>query len=99
MVLHVAAREWHDTDIRTAEWAAMNFYDSIVRWAVPVFTMISGALFLSKDIPVRKIYSKYIFRIFTAFLFWSLLYAVHGYIKDRDIMKAAGHFLKGHYHL
>ncbi|MBR4196811.1 MAG: acyltransferase family protein [Synergistaceae bacterium] len=99
MVLHVAAREWYDTDIRTAEWAAMNFYDSIVRWAVPVFTMISGALFLSKDIPVRKIYSKYIFRIFTAFLFWSLLYAVHGYIKDRDIMKAAGHFLKGHYHL
>ena len=74
MVLHVAASKWHTTDIHTFEWEVMNFYDSIVRWAVPVFVMISGALFLSRDIPVRKIYSKYIFRIFTAFVFWSFFY-------------------------
>ena len=74
MALHVAASKWGTTDIHTFEWEAMNFYDSIVRWAVPVFVMISGALFLSRDIPVRKIYGKYIFRIFTAFVVWSFVY-------------------------
>ena len=74
IVIHVAASKWYTTDIHTFEWETMNFYDSIVRWAVPVFVMISGALFLSRDIPVRKIYGKYIFRIFTAFVFWSFVY-------------------------
>ena len=99
IVIHVAASKWYTTDIHTFEWETMNFYDSIVRWAVPVFVMISGALFLSRDIPVRKIYSKYIYRIFMAFLFWSFVYAAHEYMKNRDIIKAAGHFLKGHYHM
>ncbi len=74
IVIHVAASKWYITDIHTFEWETMNFYDSIVRWAVPVFVMISGALFLSRDIPVRKIYGKYIFRIFTAFVVWSFFY-------------------------
>ncbi len=74
IVVHVATSKWYTTDIHTLEWEAMNFYDSIARWAVPVFVMISGALFLNRDIPVRKIYSKYIFRIFTAFVFWSFFY-------------------------
>ncbi len=100
IVIHVAASRWYTTDIHTFEWQVLNFWHgSIVRWAVPVFVMISGALFLSRDIPVRKIYSKYIFRIFTAFVFWSFVYAAHGYMKDRDMIKAAGHFLKGHFHM
>ena len=85
IVLHVAASKWYTTDIHTFEWEAMNFYDSIVRWAVPVFVMISGALFLSRDIPVRKIYGKYIFRIFTAFVFWAFFYVCLDYV-DMSIM-------------
>ena len=100
MVLHVSAYNWTKADVYSLEWSAMNFYDSIVRWAVPVFVMISGSLFLSKDIPLKKIYRKYIFRILTAFLFWSFVYAVAFYlVKERNVVKAAGHFLKGHYHL
>ena len=94
MVLHVAASKWGATDIHTFEWEAMNFYDSIVRWAVPVFVMISGALFLSRDIPVRKIYSKYIFRIFTAFVFWAFFYVC---LNDADVAILGIDIIHGHF--
>ncbi len=99
MVLHLGAQNWYTTDVKSFAWNTFNFYDSIVRWAVPSFVMISGALFLQRDIPFKKFFSKYIFRIVTAFLFWSFVYAVANYAKNKDIIKALGHFIMGHYHL
>ena len=99
MALHVAAQNWYTTDVNSFEWQVLNFYDSIARFGVPIFVMISGSLFLSKDIPLRKIYSKYISRIVTAFLFWSFVYASREYMKTGSILKASAHFIKGHYHL
>ncbi|MBQ9389586.1 MAG: acyltransferase family protein [Synergistaceae bacterium] len=99
IVLHVSASKYNVLDVSSLEWAVINFYDGIVRWAVPVFVMISGALFLNRDIPLKKIYNKYIFRILTAFVFWSFMYALANYVKNRDAIKAVGHFLQGHYHL
>ena len=61
VVLHVAASNWYSTDVNGLEWQSFNFYDSVVRWGVPIFVMISGSLFLSREISIRKIYSKYIF--------------------------------------
>ena len=85
--------------MKTVEGVMTSIYYGLSGWAVPVYVMISGALFLSRDIPLRKIYGKYIFRILTAFLFWSFVYAAVGYVKNRDIMKALGHFIEGRYHL
>ena len=102
MVLHVAAQNWYTTDVYTSQWQAMNFWHGgLVRWAVPAFVMMSGALFLSpsKDIPAKKIYTKYIFRIFTAFVFWSLVYACRAYVKNGDALKAFAQFLTGYYHM
>lgn len=100
IVIHVAAQNWYTLDVHTFEWQAINFWHgSIVRWAVPVFVMMSGALFLSRDIPIRKLYSKYMFRIFTAFIFWSFVYAVKNYVKSGDILKATGLFVQGDSHM
>ena len=75
MMLHVAATNWGAVDVNGSDWMVFNFYDSIVRWGVPVFIMISGALFLSRDdIPIRKIYSKYVLRMATAYIVWSFIY-------------------------
>ena len=43
-------------------------------FAVPVFVMISGALFLNRDIPLERIYTKYASRLLIAWLAWSILY-------------------------
>lgn len=99
MMLHVSAQYWNTTDIHSFDWQVMNFWDSMVRWAVPVFVMISGALFLSKDIPVKKLYTRYIFRIFTAFVFWSFFYACREYAKNGSFEEAFKQFLTGYYHM
>ena len=74
-------------------------YTALVRWPVPVFVMMSGALFLSRDIPIRKIYSKYVFRIFTAFLFWTCIYAAKEFVKTRDAAHAFSLFVHPFNHL
>ena len=99
MVLHVSAYNWYDTDVHSFEWQILNFYDSIVRWTVPVFVMISGSLFLSREIELKKIFSKYIFRIATAFIFWSAVYSLARYVKTGSVIKALATLLGGHYHM
>ena len=57
-------------------WYVAVVGDSLVRWSVPVFVMISGALFLKpeKEITIRAIMTKYVKRLLIAYLFWYLAY-------------------------
>lgn len=100
IVLHLSAQHWADTDVHTMAWQAFNLYDSSVRWAVPVFLMISGALFLSGSQSIGHILKKNALRIVTAFLFWSALYAVF-MVNFEDCPKELEmqQFLNGHYHM
>ena len=83
MMLHTASENWYGTDVNGRDWFVFNFYDSIVRWGVPVFVMISGALFLKKEVPIKKIYSKYVLRMFVAFVSWSFIYYI-GVINPKE---------------
>ena len=74
--LHVAAQNWYDVRLDTFEWNTFNIYDSLVRWAVPIFVMMSGVLFLNKDKPIKEIYKKNILHIAIAFVFWSVTYSL-----------------------
>ncbi len=76
IVLHMAAQNWYTVPCESFEWKVFNFYDSIVRWSVPVFVMISGALFLNRRYTIKKIYTQNIVRIIAAFVVWSSVYAV-----------------------
>lgn len=51
--------------------------DALSRWSVPVFAMLTGFFFLNpqKELPLSKLYGKYIARIAVALVFWSLFYA------------------------
>ena len=52
------------------------FLNSLTRFAVPVFVMISGELFLDrkKDISIKKIWLHNILRLFVIYLVWSFGY-------------------------
>lgn len=103
VILHVASTGWYASDIYSGEWAVYNFYYGMTRWGVPVFLMISGALFLDerKEITKKALFGKYIKRLIIAYLFWSVLYAC----KDAIVLDnvSAGSFVKtvveGHYHM
>lgn len=74
MILHISAQ--YSGSVAGVTWDIFCFYDAIVRWAVPVFVMVSGALFLDGNRSVERIYGKNIVRIITAFIFWSAVYAL-----------------------
>lgn len=74
ILLHFSVQNWFTGAVGSGPWYCFTVYNSAVRWGVPVFVMISGALFLGREIPLRKLYTKYALRMLTAFLAWSLLY-------------------------
>jgi surface polysaccharide O-acyltransferase-like enzyme len=55
-------------------WLVGDFYNSLVRFAVPVFVMISGALLLNREYTLGDFLKRRLSRIVIPFLFWSLIY-------------------------
>lgn len=98
IIIHTAAQNWYSVDVNSFEWQVLNFYDAIVRWGVPVFVMISGSLFLGKEIPLKKIYAKYILRMAISFIVWSVVYTV---FHRRDIVNSLLAIISGqwNYHM
>ncbi|MBQ3670381.1 MAG: acyltransferase family protein [Treponema sp.] len=94
LVLHVAATNFDFVEVGSFAWQVFNAYGGMVRWAVPVFVMISGVLFLNKPISLPKLYSRYVLKMVIVFFFWGIVYCVlqtHT-LKLRNI-------LEGHFHL
>lgn len=74
--LHASSQRFVEA-FPTAEWTVRVCYDALSRWCVPVFLMISGALFLRHDrtISLRHLFGKNVLRIVVAFLVWSYVYS------------------------
>lgn len=98
MLLHTAAYHWYDTDISSTSWLILNGWKTLTDHAVLLFIMISGSLFLGRDVPVKKIFSKYVLRMACAFIFWSFIYALAANFRSgiRSIFDVT---LSSHYHL
>lgn len=92
VMIHMASKNWFLDPLNSGAWYADNVYGGLSRFAVPVFVMISGALFLGRDIEVKPLFGKYILRMITAFVFWSILY---GY-EYKEELKG---YITGHYHM
>ena len=78
MMLHVAASQFDSVAVGSSEWFWFNFYDSIVRFCVPVLVMISGIFFLDpkRTYSIEKLLKKNVFRLVTAYFFWAFCYAL-----------------------
>lgn len=89
--------------MNSVEWQVLNIYDSIARFCVPVFLMISGVFFLDNDrnYTLEKLFSKNILRIVTAFIFWSTLYTILNIMSSEtlSIKEIITEFINGHYHM
>lgn len=100
IMLHVSVQNWYDSDVTSSAWQVMNAFNSLTRWAVPTFFMISGALFLGSTRTIETILKKNVLRILTAFVFWSALYAVHSYVSGGySWVQLFTEFVLGHFHL
>ena len=58
-------------------WEAGIIYNSLSRWCVPIFFMISGALLLGKkEESLKEFFSRRANKILIPFVFWSVIYYV-----------------------
>lgn len=97
--------------VLSADYLALNFVNSMCRWVVPVFVMISGVFFLDKEkeCDPKKLFKKNIVRMASAFLFWSFLYALqqnllpaigsHKEIPPFSERAFINDFISGEYHM
>ena len=98
--VHLAAQHWADVDVSSRAWFAFNLYCTTGKWSVPIFVMISGALFLGRDVSISAILKKNVARIATVFLFWSGCYAlVYLVFRHAPLSVVLSQFITGHYHL
>ena len=105
ILLHVAAGEVVSFSF-SRNWYIATIGDSLVRWCVPVFVMISGTLFLNpnKEISYKDILKRRIPRLLLAYVFWALLYVLYGFITTDFVGFSVPHFIKRailspHFHL
>lgn len=78
VVLHVSGQFIMAYPVGSAEFCISNFINSISRFGVPIFVMISGAIFLSeeKTVTIPRLWTKNILRLFIVFSIWSFGYYV-----------------------
>lgn len=104
VVLHVAAQLWYHLDISSPEWFVANAYDAVFRFGVPIFVMISGALFLGRtgEIDIKRLYSKNILRLSVSYVVWSFLYSWYSqgfHINGWNIKDIIRMIINNSYHL
>lgn len=98
--VHLAAQHWADVDVSSRAWFAFNLYCTTGKWSVPIFVMISGALFLGRDVSISSILKKNVARIATVFLFWSGCYALIDLVfRHAPLSVVLSQLITGHYHL
>lgn len=101
--LHVSANAWYSLSPSDFNWKTMNFYDCLVRCAVPLFFMLSGAFLLKKEISIKKLYLAKILPLIVIYFVWSMLYAIDSIGIDNmtsiGIVDFVDEILNSHYHL
>ena len=84
VLLHTAAPFLYLYDnIPINTWMIGNTFDSIVRWCVPVFFMLSGAFLLdpSKNDTIIDFFRKRLNKVLIPFIVWTLVYYFYSVFK------------------
>lgn len=103
IVIHQAATGYSTAAAGSTDWAVCLLYSTLARFSVPVFVMISGAVFLDPQKPAALAQMlPRIGRLAVLFLCWSLFYALPqtlaecgSLVPDQLLLR----LLKGHYHM
>ena len=100
ILIHVSSPYYYKFNIDSPKWKKAHFYRSLSNFSVPNFFMISGTLFLKKNLSFKIIIRKYIKNIFIHLLLWSIIYAfLEVKIETLNIKNIIILVVKGHYHL
>ncbi len=105
VMIHASAILWYQEDQHTSLWLTANAYNTLSRFGVPVFFMISGALLLSpeRELTAKTLWRRHILRLAIIYAVWSCVYGLNAYLRPfpdafsiKDMIKS---ILNGSYHL
>jgi len=82
VLLHVTSSALYKyNQVPNFHWWIGNVYDSFVRFSVPLFLMITGALLLGKQHEYPIFLKKKVLRIFLPFVFWTTIYIGYNFLE------------------
>lgn len=103
LFIHSSAELYHICPIDAPAFTALSFISTMMRGGVPVFFMLTGALFLSREeLDLGRFLRSHVLRLIGLFCFWSLLYALGSRLAAGSFGSGYQFFFdlaKGHYHL
>ncbi len=90
IMVHISS-QGYNFPLGSFNWSAAVFWGSVVRGSVPIFFMCSGVLFLDpeRELPLRKLYGRYLLRIAAAMLFWAMAYKTYHLLADGNLTPAS----------
>ncbi len=68
--------------VPASDWWTADFLNALVRFAVPVFVMVTGALLLHREYEIGDFLKKRLVRVVLPFLFWSLVYIWYSWYNE-----------------
>jgi len=100
VLTHVTAKMM-DFPVKSAIWPLANILNGCTRAAVPLFLMISGALFLNpnKNITIQKIIKKYVPKLGVTLILWNCIYALIEWAITRNLAITLHTLILGAFHL
>lgn len=110
VLIHCSANHYARFEVGSLSWLITNLFGTVSRWAVPLFLLCSGAVMNDPDksVPLKKLFSKYLLRLFLILAVSSVLYEIVGVLKAwgarplTELLTEAGRNLlygNTHYHL
>lgn len=100
ILIHISSRYYIHSALNSYNWRISFFYVGLTIFSVPNFFMISGAVFLNRDLSYKIIFNKYIKNIFVHLILWSIIYSLFNKnFSKLNIKMKLFQILKGHYHL
>lgn len=94
IVLHTYTMEamYYRSEISVASYAVTSCVAYMMMWAVPCFVMVTGALLLDtdKEISLKRLYGRYILRIFVVLIVFTVLFTISDIIYDKEKLSVIG---------
>lgn len=78
ILIHVTSRGIGGYEINTSVWLSSVIINSLSRWSVPLFFMVSGMFFLDpqREVDTKKLFTKSIWRILLCIVVWGFAYGL-----------------------
>ena len=101
IMIHVATQNWEMLTPESSELLPLAFWEGINRFAVPLFVMISGAIFLDpkREISIKRLWKHNILRLVLVFFAFAAVYAAADLAFDKGWEAAISDLVFGHFHM